>query len=272
MRFSRSVVLVTGASSGIGRALAESFAREGARLVLVARRSERLEALARELGGKERALALTADVTDEASMQEAVATALETFGRLDVVVANAGFSVKGKVGRLSLDDYRRQFETNVFGVMRTLDATLAALKASKGRFVVMGSVMSHVSLPGYTPYSMSKFAARAFAEGAWAELRPHGISVTHVSPGYVTTEIWKVDNRGTFDATRHDTLPKWFPLAPETAAKRIVNAVEARKRQVSVAGHAALLIAINNLFPGLLLRLTAFLTEVRKRRLPGHAP
>lgn len=220
MPFQNEVVLVTGASSGLGYALARTFAHAGARVVLVARRTERLEALAKNLGGSHKALVCVADVTDEEALQTAVSRALQHFGRLDVVVANAGFAVSGKVGRLEMDDYKRQFETNVFGDLRTLHASLPALKDSKGRFVVIGSVLSHISLPGSTPYAMSKFALRAFAEGAWAELGTYGISVTHVSPGYVDTEIHRVDNLGTCQADKHDPLPHWIPISPDAAAKK----------------------------------------------------
>lgn len=157
--------------------------------------------------------------------------------------------------------------TNVFGALRTLHASLPALKDSKGRFVVIGSVLSHISLPGSTPYAMSKFALRAFAEGAWAELRTYGISVTHVSPGYVDTEIHRVDNLGTFQADKHDPLPHWIPISPDAAAKKILRAAASRKKEVTITTHAKVLIAFNRLFPGALTRLMAFLMDLRKRRL-----
>jgi NAD(P)-dependent dehydrogenase (short-subunit alcohol dehydrogenase family) len=113
-------VMITGASSGIGAALAREFAERGARLVLVARRTERLVALASELraGGSE-VLVCAGDVTRDGDLERATEQAQKTFGVLDVVVANAGFGVQGRLTRLSLDDVRRQFETNVFGVLRT---------------------------------------------------------------------------------------------------------------------------------------------------------
>ncbi len=131
-RFAGRVVLVTGASSGIGAAVAREFARQGADVVLAARRLPRLEDLAAELRGLgRRAVAVRCDVTEDGSVDQAVARALEALGRLDVVVANAGFVVAGPVERLTLEDYRRQFETNVFGVLRTAQAALPALRASR---------------------------------------------------------------------------------------------------------------------------------------------
>ena len=143
-RFADRVVLVTGASSGIGAELAREFAQEGADLVLTARRVPRLEELAeiRTLG--RRALVVVCDVTQDGALERAVGQGTEAFGRLDVVVANAGFGVVGSFERLTLDDYRRQFETNVFGVLRTARAALPALRRSRGTLVIIGSVSGHV--------------------------------------------------------------------------------------------------------------------------------
>ncbi|HXD97942.1 MAG TPA: SDR family NAD(P)-dependent oxidoreductase, partial [Candidatus Acidoferrum sp.] len=185
-RFAGQVVLITGASSGIGAALAREFARQGADVVLLARRADRLAALAREIEGTgRRALVVTADVTVDGDLDRAVASTEAAFGRLDVVIANAGFGVVGPVESLTLDDYRRQFETNVFGVLRTVQATLTLLKASRGRLVILGSVAGHIATPGSSPYSMSKFAVRALAEALGHELAPTGVSVTLISPGFV---------------------------------------------------------------------------------------
>jgi NADP-dependent 3-hydroxy acid dehydrogenase YdfG len=122
-RFADQVVFLTGASSGIGEALAKVFADEGAKLVLLARRDDRLQLLAKalETGGKE-TLVQKCDVTRDGDLEKAAEAARQRFGRIDVVVANAGFGIIGKLEKLSLEDYRRQFETNVFGVLRTVQA------------------------------------------------------------------------------------------------------------------------------------------------------
>ena len=189
-RFAGRVVLVTGASSGIGAAVAREFARQGADLVLAARRLPRLADLAAEVRATgRRALAVSCDVTEDGALEGAVRQALEAFGRLDVVVANAGFGVAGPFERLTLDDYRRQFETNVFGVLRTASAALPALRSSRGTLVLVGSVSGHVPTAGASAYAMSKAAVHAFAASLRGEVLAAGVGVVLVSPGFVESEI-----------------------------------------------------------------------------------
>src|ERR1022692_2443154 len=133
-RFDGQVVLITGASSGIGASLAREFAREGARTVLVARRVERIEALAAELTtGSRRSGAVAGDVTRDGDLERAVDLARREFGRLDVAVANAGILAGGRILDLTLDDYRKHLETNTFGALRTVMAALPALQETRGR-------------------------------------------------------------------------------------------------------------------------------------------
>src|SRR5439155_21681856 len=138
-RLGGHAVFTPGASSGTGAALAREFAHEGADVALAARRRERLQALAAEIerGGR-RALVIPCDVTRDGDLERAVALTRTAFGKLDVVVANAGFGVAGVLETLALEDYRRQSETNVCGVLRTVYATLEDLKKTRGRLVLPG--------------------------------------------------------------------------------------------------------------------------------------
>jgi len=252
-RMQGKVALVTGASSGIGAALAKELSRQGATLVLLARRHERIAALAEELGAAEdRAMAIPADVTRDDDLPRAVAAALARYGRLDVAVANAGFGVAGPFVRLTLDDYRRQLETNVFGVLRTAYATLPALTAARGTLVLLGSVSGHVSAPGASPYSMSKYAVRALAEALRGELWADGVATVLVSPGFVESEIRRVDNQGRLREGAKDAVPPWLRLPADKAARRIVRAVVRREREVVITGHGKLLVLLSRLAPGLL--------------------
>ena len=125
----------------------------------------------------------------------AVAAALSQHGQLDAVFANAGFGVVGNFHKLTLEDYRRQLETNIFGVLRTLYAALPALEKSRGNFAIVGSVSGWVATPGSSPYAMSKFALRALADSITPDLRAAASNST-CSPGFIVSNIRRVDNRG----------------------------------------------------------------------------
>ena len=257
-RLDDTVALVTGASSGIGAGMGLELARRGAAVVLTARRVERLEEVARrirDLGG--RALAVRCDVTADGDLEAAVAAALERFGRLDWVVANAGFGVGGRFERLTLDDYRRQLETNFFGVVRTAAASLEALTESRGCLAVVGSVNSFLALPAVSAYCVSKFAVRAFARSLRHELRPAGVAVTLLAPGFVASEIRQVDNQGHYREEWHDTVPRWLVMPTDTAARKLVDGMVRRRRTVVVTGHGKVMVWLERHAPW----LVAFLTD-----------
>lgn len=252
-KFSGKVVLITGASSGIGAALAREFHREGARLILLARREDRLKALAQEFSSDGRqAFWQRCDVTDGPAMRDIVGRAVREIGPLDVVVANAGFGVVGDCEQLSEDDFRRQFETNVFGVLTTVHATLDSLKKTRGRLALMGSVSGYVAQGGNSPYCMSKFAVRALADSLYFELRRYGISVTHIAPGFVVSEIRQVDNRGLWHAEYKERLPMWLQMPTEKAARKIVSAVYCRRRERVITTLGWWLVRAARYVPGLL--------------------
>jgi NAD(P)-dependent dehydrogenase (short-subunit alcohol dehydrogenase family) len=256
-RFAGSVVFITGASSGIGAALSLEFAREGADVVLAARRRDRLESVAAGIGAiGRRAVVAPCDVTREGDLERAAAAGRAAFGKLDVVVANAGFGVTGVLERLSLDDYRRQLETNVFGVLRTVYATLDDLKKSRGRLVVIGSVSGYIALAGSSPYSMSKFAVRALADSLGHELAEHGVSVTLISPGFVESEIRQVDNRGILRTEKPaPRIPAPMVMATPIAARKIVGAVARRRREVVITALGKVSVFLHRHAPGLLTQI-----------------
>ncbi len=268
--FDGKVAFLTGASSGIGAALARELAKQGADVALVARRADRLEAVAtgiRALG--RRALALAGDVTRDGDLEAAVARTVADLGRLDVAVANAGFGVVGPVEQLALDDFRRQFETNVFGVLRTVYATLPELKRTRGRLVIIGSVSGWFSAPGAAPYSMGKFAVRALAQALVHDMAPLGVSVTHVSPGFVESEIRNVDNEGRLrPEPSAGGPPAWLVMPAAVAARKIARAVARRRREVVVTGHGKLAVWLERHVPWL-LSFAVSRTGRRARRQPG---
>ncbi|MGD1146649.1 MAG: SDR family NAD(P)-dependent oxidoreductase [Thermoanaerobaculaceae bacterium] len=268
-RFAGKVVLITGASSGIGEALAREFAKQGAAIALLARRADRLDALAAELrtAGR-RALAVPCDVTRDGDLEAAVARVTSEFGRVDVAVANAGFGVAGQLADLSLDDYRRQFETNVFGVLRTVYATFDPLTRTGGALVLIGSVSGHVAAPSASAYSMSKFAVRALAGAIRGELAPRGVGVVLISPGFVHSEISRVDNLGRFHPEAKEPSHRRFEMPAEMAARQIVRAVSRRQRERVITAHGKLAVMLARHTP----RLVAWLLDRSRwsRSEPGH--
>ena len=250
--FDAQVVFITGASSGIGAALAVAFAREGADVALAARRVDRLRGVQQEVEALgRRAHAVVCDVTRDGDVERAVAATHAALGPVAVAVANAGFGVVGDAARLTLDDYRRQFETNVFGVLRTLYATLDDLRRTRGRFVIVGSVSGHISTPGASAYGMSKFAVHALAQSLHAELAHDGVSVVLVSPGLVESEIHEVDNAG----IRHPGVPhaqRRLRMRAVTAARHIVRATARRRRETVITTHGKIAVFLQRHAPGLM--------------------
>jgi short-subunit dehydrogenase len=247
-------VLITGASSGIGRSLALQLGAAGAQLTLTARRAELLESLAAEVvraGGMQPAV-VVCDVTRDGDLEQAVAAAVGRFAGLDVVFANAGFGVVGFFEQLDVADYRRQFETNVFGVLRTLKACQAEIVRRRGHMVLLGSVAGHCATPGNSPYCMSKFAVRALAYAITPELARLGVAVTLVSPGFVASNIRKVDNLGQYHPQAADQMPAWLVLDADRACRQILRAVYARRAEVIITVHGKLLVAITRFAPWIL--------------------
>jgi NADP-dependent 3-hydroxy acid dehydrogenase YdfG len=187
------VFLITGASSGIGAATARQAAHAGYRVVLAARSADKLEALAEELGGSERALAVACDVTEWDQQEAMVSAALDAFGRLDVVFANAGFGARRGFLEESPEFWKSMVLTNVYGAALTIRATIEQLRAARGHLLLTGSVAGRVALPG-SLYSCTKWAVTAMAQAARQELDDNsGVRVTLIEPGMVATPFFEND-------------------------------------------------------------------------------
>src|SRR3974390_3518699 len=249
--FSSKSILITGASSGIGEELALQLAAAGAHLTLTARRRELLDALAQKISaaGHETPLVVSADVTRDGDLEHAVSESLRAFNKLDIVIANAGFGVVGPFSKLTLDDYRRQFETNVFGLLRTLYAALPEIQKSRGNLVLIGSVAGWGATPGASPYAMSKFAVRALANSITAELALEGVKLTLISPGFVASNIRRIDNRGTFHSDAKEPIPEWLVMPTQTAVRQILRAIAKGKREAIITGHGKALVVIERFAP-----------------------
>ena len=185
------VVVITGASSGLGEATARLLSAEGASVALGARRVDRLQALAKELIGKGgKALAVATDVTDCDAVKSLVDTAVQSFGRIDVVINNAGLMPQALLERFKIDEWNRMIDVNLKGVLYGIAAALPHLKQQEsGHFINVSSVAGHRVGPGFAVYAATKHAVRALSEGLRQEVKPYNIRTTVISPGAVATEL-----------------------------------------------------------------------------------
>ncbi|WP_158924045.1 SDR family oxidoreductase [Acidisphaera sp. S103] len=184
------VVVITGASSGLGEATARMLSAQGARVVLGARRQDRIQTLARDLGGDDKALAVTTEVTDRAQVKRLVDAAVQTYGRIDVMINNAGVMPQAPLERLKVDEWDRMIDVNIKGVLYGIAAALPYMQRQKsGHVINVSSVAGHKVGPGFAVYAATKHAVRALSEGLRQEVKPYNIRTTIISPGAVATEL-----------------------------------------------------------------------------------
>lgn len=254
--FADRVVIVTGASAGIGKALARQLTAAGAKLTLVARRRDRLEQLADEIG-VEQSLVQAGDIADEAFCREVIAQTVATFGSLDILVNNAGISMNAMFADCESEVFRRLMAVNYFGSLYTTLAALPHLEKSQGSLLFISSIVGKRGFPTRSGYSASKFAVQGLFESLRCELTPKGIHVGILSPGYTATEIREValaadgQARGEAGMTTGDVMP------PEAVADAIMVAIARRKREVILTMGGKALVGLNKILPGVVDRLAA---------------
>ncbi len=229
------VALVTGAARGIGLETARAFVRRGARVALVDLEQDAAEAAAAQLRATD-ALGLGVDVTDRGGMQRAVATAVERFGGLDVVVANAGIAPRAATMRaMPTETFDRVLDVNLMGVCRTVDVALPEIVRRGGHVVVVGSIYSFMNGAGATPYAMSKAAVEQLGRALRTELAPHGASASVAYFGFIDTEMVRrsIDQEPLAEAMM-DTIPAPLRkrLPPSAAGEAIVRGVERRSPRI----------------------------------------
>ena len=248
------VVAITGASAGIGRATALRLARDGAAVVVCARRADRLDEVAAEIvaaGGQ--ALPVVADVRSGADMETLVARALERFGRLDVMMCNAGFGVAGAIDEVPPDQMQRLMDINYTGTYHATRAALAVFRRQQsGHIIIVSSIVGKRGVPYMGAYAATKFAQAGLAECLRAELRGTRIHVSVVFPVSTDTEF--------FDVMEHETgvtvTRAWGPRQPvETVAKAIAAALERPRPEIYPHAVSRLLVILNALAPGLCDRI-----------------
>lgn len=236
------VVVITGASSGIGLVTARMASDRGARVVAVARSEDALRRLAEELRGKGReAIHVAADVADEREMRRAADEAVKAFGRIDTWINDAGVSVYGRIEEVALDDLRRLFDTNFWGVVNGSRVALERIRDAGGAIINIGSVVSDRAIPLQGVYAASKHAVKAFTDALRMEIEEAGypVSVTLIKPGSIATPFPE-------HAKSYLGAPAKVPFpvyAPDVVAKAILHAAEYRVRDLVVGGGAKLMSA-----------------------------
>lgn len=261
MRFARRVVWITGASSGIGEALAYAFAAEGARLVLSSRRPDELERVRRACASPDVHIVLPLDIVRPETFPAAVAEVVARCGRLDILVNNAGVSQRALVADASLESERALMEVNYFGPVALTKAALPALRAQPGgHIVVVSSVMGYLGTPGRSTYAAAKHALHGYFDSLRAEVWREDLAVTLACPGYVRTAVSAnaLGPRGAPHGATDRSTERG--IAPERCAAAIVRAVARRRAEVYIGGREVAGIYLKRYFPGLLARIVRRMT------------
>ena len=246
------VVLITGASSGFGMDAARLFARQGCKVVLAARRIDRLQALAESIqaeGGE--ALAIPVDVTNRHEIDSMVQATLDVFGRIDILVNNAGFGRLNWLEELEPErDIETQVQVNLLGTILTTRAVLPHMLARReGHIINMSSMAGMIAAPMYTIYAATKFGVRAFTDALRREVGSFGIRVSGIYPGPADTEFGQ--HTGTSSGKRVLSRLGWLRMSSEYVASRVVGLARSPRRTVILPWWFRVLIAVELLFPGL---------------------
>ena len=249
MEVNRKVVVVTGASMGIGEATAKIFGDHGARLVLLSRDAGRAETARHRVGHTDRTLALACDVRNREEIERALGLVLHHFDRVDVWVNNAGVGMRDTVSDMEMSTCRDLFETNFFGVIACMQAVIPAMKEQGGGTIInISSVLGHIPLPFGAPYSASKFALNALGKAARVELKRQNVHVLTVCPGYVRTDFGAnmlAKNRGNI---RPGSVRG---ITAERVAQAVYDGYRKGKREVIVPWTMHPVVKLYQLFPGL---------------------
>jgi short-subunit dehydrogenase len=243
------VVVVTGASMGIGEAIVHRFLREGASVVLASRDLARVEAARQRTGAPERTLAVACDVTVRAQIEALVAATIGRFGRVDIWVNNAGFGLVDSVERMDMDACRRMFDTNLFGAIECMQVLSPVLKQQRsGAIVNISSMAGLVSVPYMAAYGATKHGLNCISFGARLELAPYGVHVNTICPGYVKTEfntraVWGSESLRVAGSSKRGATA-------EQVADAVWKGYRHNRRQVVVPWSGNLLVGFYRLLPG----------------------
>jgi short-subunit dehydrogenase len=253
MELQGKVVVVTGASMGIGEAIAKVFADQGASVVLLSRDAARAEAARTRVGHMERTIALACDVRYAEEIDRVIALTLHHFQRIDVWINNAGHGLLDSVSQLDMAAGHDMFETNFFGAVSAMQAAIRVMRQQGGGTIInISSVAGHIPLPFHAAYSATKFALNAIGKGARLELKDAGIHVLTVCPGYVRTAFGENAVRG--KETKQVRPTSVRGISAERVARATLDGCLKQKREVIVPWTMHIPVKLYQLFPGLVER------------------
>lgn len=247
------VVIITGASSGIGKALAFAFGREGAKIVITGRKKEPLEAVSNELKAENiENLAITGDVSIEKDNEIMVNQTLEKYGKIDILINNAGISMRSMFEDVELDVIKKVMNINFYGVVYATKYALPHIKATKGSIIGISSIAGYRGLPVRTGYSASKFALNGFLEALRTELLKTGVHVLTACPGFTASNI-RVASLGSDGQSKGDSMrDEGKMMSAEEVADAILNATKKRKRDLVLTSQGKLTVFLNKWLPKLM--------------------
>jgi short-subunit dehydrogenase len=251
MKLQNKVAIITGASMGIGEEIAKLFLAEGAKLALCARDLPRQQQAQQRIGGGDNVISVGCDVSRRDQVDAMVQTTLKKFGRIDILINNAGFGLNDSVAALDMADARRLFDTNLFGAMECMQAVIPIMRAQGGGEIVnISSVSGHVSTPYSSVYAASKHAMNAVGFAARMELKRHNINVLTVCPGYIATGFTR--NMIKKEGARRPGGSARLAVTPDVVARATLRGMIKRKRHVITPRLYGLAIRIYENFPGVI--------------------
>jgi short-subunit dehydrogenase len=253
MKLQDKVAVITGASMGIGEAIAKLFLEEGAKVVLCARNLERMKEAEQRIGHGTNTLSLSCDVSKREQVDAVVAETLKRFGRIDIWVNNAGFGLNDAVAGMDMAELRRMFDTNLFGAIECMQAVVPVMRRQGGGDIVnISSVSGHISTPYMSGYAATKHAMNAIGKAARLELLRHNINVLTVCPGYIATDFVKNMVKGKHSERVGSSVK--YAVTPDVVADATLQGLLKRKREVIVPKFYQMVIRMYQAAPGVVER------------------
>lgn len=251
MRLQGQVVVVTGASMGIGEAIAKLFAEEGANVVLSSRSKERIEAARARIGNLERSLAVPCDVSDPAQAKALLQTTIDRFGRVDVWVNNAGFGLVDSIERMDMNACRKMFDTNLFGAIQCIQNVIPVMRQQgSGCIVNVSSVAGFIGVPYMAAYGATKHALNCISRATRIELAGTGVRILNVCPGFVDTQFSANAVRGADRKKMRAANQRGIPA--EQVARATLRGYLGKKREVVVPRFYNLVVLAYRMFPSVI--------------------